>query len=345
MVEAHEERHRPFGEADHRRGLQRVALGLEHRVAVERHRRVAAAFHPQLVATRGGHAQLAGPAQADPPTDRQRAQVAADHVDGAGGRHSDRSRGALDRGREARRAAPRRGEPEGHDRDDEREGDAAPGAGAPVLSPSARRGWRSRGQGPPGRARARREATAPRSAPTATRRARGARSRRRSRAGRPARETHQAGILRPLTGLPHGSHNALTLESQEGASEMKTLCLVAALGLALSCAAARAAELKVETPRRSSPSPAPTARPTSCRTTRTSRPSCWPGSRRPSPEAERRSASRSVRAATRSGSSTSRTLPPAPTPRRRTRSSPSRSGPTTRCWPTPTSRRPSLTGC
>ena len=189
VVEADDERGRPFGEAD--RGLcpQRVALGLEHHVAVERHRGAAAAFHPQLVATRGGHAQLAGPAQADPPPGRQGAQVTADHVDGAGGGRTDRPRGAGHLGREARRAAQRHGEREGRRpprRARARRG--ARGRGA-CLSPSGRRGWRSPARGPPGAARGRRGAAAPRWAPTATRPARGARSRRRSRAGRPARES------------------------------------------------------------------------------------------------------------------------------------------------------------
>ena len=79
---------------------------------------------------------------------------------------------------------------------------------------------------------------------------------------------------------------------------MKTLCLVAALGLALSCAAARAAELKAGDPapefslrrlRRQDPHALGVPRQAGGR----------PGlvSRRRSPVAERRSASRSVRAA------------------------------------------------
>jgi len=160
-------------------------LGLEHRVAVERDRGAASALHPQLVATEAG--TRSSPAQRRP-TRRavgreRRSRPITSTAPGPSVRSHPRARHL---GREAAgRAAPRPAE--GGGRTTEPERDTAPRAGAPL--PPRQGGEEAKPRaGPPGAAHARRAAAAPRWAPTATRRARGARSRGRSRAGRPGRE-------------------------------------------------------------------------------------------------------------------------------------------------------------
>jgi hypothetical protein len=335
----------PLGQGEGGRAAQRVAPASSTRWSPSGDGGPAAALDPQLVAAGEGRAQLAAPPEAHPPA-------------GASGRRS-RPTTSIAPGsvRPARTGRTRhlRRQPRRPAAGDRRE----------------RRAARARAPRPPrarGRGAARRPVSAARIARARAGRASGQRAHVERRLGVDRRppgrrereepqgdgeaeaagegdEAHQARHSTAVDALAGGGDNAaLSRPARERSVPVKVMCLVAPrVPARLRGRRSRRAEAR-ETRPGLLPRRGRTGRPTRSRTTGGSGRSCWPGSRRRSPGAERRSASRSVRAATGSGSSTSRTSRPAPTPRRRTRSSRSRSTPTTPSWPTPTRRPPGPTG-